>query len=67
MTLSRKSVETLIDLVQIKLSCVEVHDQDDKRELAKLEHCLGELQSLIQGGDGDMQLKRRGRPRGAPA
>ena len=41
--ISRKTIETLIDLVEIRLSCVEVYDREDARELANLERCLEEL------------------------
>ena len=50
MSLSKRVVETLIDLVEIKLSCVEVYDRDDKREFAGLERCRQELHKLIEGG-----------------
>ena len=46
MSLSRGTVETLIDLVEIKLSCVEVYDRDDARELARLEQGRRELLAL---------------------
>lgn len=46
MGLSRSSVETLIDLVEIKLSCVEVYDRDDSRELQNLQRCRDELMDL---------------------
>jgi hypothetical protein len=46
MNLSRSTVETLIDLVEIKLSCVEVYDRDDSRELANLQRCKDELMDL---------------------
>ena len=46
MSLSRASVETLIDLVEIKLSCVEVYDRDDSRELVNLQRCKEELMNL---------------------
>jgi hypothetical protein len=46
MTITRRSLETLIDLVEIKMSCMEVYDKDDTRELANLEHCLNELNGL---------------------
>lgn len=46
MSLSRRSVETLIDLVENKLSCVEIFDRDDQREVINLEHCLKELKEL---------------------
>jgi hypothetical protein len=47
MGLSRRTVETLVDLVEIKLSCMEVYDRDDAREIANLERCLGELRTLL--------------------
>ncbi len=47
MNLSRKSIETLIDLVEIKLSCFQVHDQEDTRELTVLERCRNELMSIV--------------------
>lgn len=50
MSLSKRVVETLIDLVEIKLSCVEVYDREDKREIAGLEACRQELQKLFEGG-----------------
>ena len=46
MSLSRSTVETLIDLVEIKLSCVEVYDRDDNRELNNLRRCKEELMDL---------------------
>lgn len=42
-TLSKRSVETLIDLVEIKLSCIQVFDRDDAKELAALEQARREL------------------------
>ena len=50
MSLSKRVVETLIDLVEIKLSCVEVYDREDKREIAALERCRQELKNLLEGG-----------------
>ena len=50
MSLSKRVVETLIDLVEIKLSCVEVYDREDKREIAGLERCRQELQKMIEAG-----------------
>ncbi len=67
MSLSKRVVETLIDLVEIKLSCFEVYDREDKREIASLERCRQELQSLLGGGaDGavaGLAAKLKGRPR----
>lgn len=50
MALSRRVVETLLDLVEIKLSCMEVHDREDSREATCLESCRQELQVLLSGG-----------------
>lgn len=46
MVLSKESIETLIDLVEIKLGCFEVYDRDDKRALKDLERCLHELEAM---------------------
>ncbi len=45
MALSQRTLETLIDLVEIKLSCMEVYDRDDAREVASLEESLKDLRS----------------------
>jgi hypothetical protein len=42
--LSPRSVETLIDLVEIKLSCLDVQDREDREELKVLQRSLSELQ-----------------------
>ncbi len=71
MSLSKRVVETLIDLVEIKLSCVEIYDREDKREIAGLESCRQELQKLVEGGAGGAsavaglaaEFKGRGRAR----
>lgn len=47
MALSKRTVETLIDLVEIKLSCLEVFDREDAREQACLEAALRELQAMM--------------------
>lgn len=71
MAMSQRSLETLIDLVENKLSCLEVFDRDDARELANLEHCLKELKGL-SGLDAEdaativaFKQGRRGRRRAA--
>ena len=43
MNLSRKCIETLIDLVEIKLSSIEVCDREDAKVLGVLERCRREL------------------------
>ena len=50
MGISKRTLETLIDLVEIKLSCMEVYDREDARELANLERCLGELDEWVDVG-----------------
>lgn len=47
MTLTKKSVETLIDLVEIKLSCIEVFDGQDGQTVSRLEQCRRELYTLM--------------------
>ena len=46
LALSEIAVETLIDLVEIKLACLQVSDRDDAREHANLEQCLEELRGM---------------------
>jgi hypothetical protein len=46
MKFSKKSVDALIDLVEIKLSAMEVTDREDARERAKLEAARDELKAL---------------------
>lgn len=46
MALTARTVETLLDLVENKLGCMEVYDREDARELAALEKCRRELASL---------------------
>ena len=43
MPLSKRSIEMLLDLVEIKLGCLEVCDREDEREHSILERCLKEL------------------------
>ena len=44
---SRNTIELLIDLVEIKLGCVEIYDRDDARELRALERAKAELAALL--------------------
>lgn len=65
MSLSKRCVETLLDLVEIKLSCMEVTDREDLRERELLERCLQELTAEGRGENGCLvnfdAPKRRGR------
>lgn len=47
--LSQRSIETLLDLVEIKLSCLEVYDREDAREKAYLETSRRELMAMKSG------------------
>lgn len=47
MDFSRKSAELMLDLVEIKLSMMQVNDRDDARELSSLRACREELLKLI--------------------
>ncbi len=63
--LTKQSLETLIDLVEIKLSTIEICDRDDAREVQTLERCLAELATIARGEKGAVSesapAKRRGR------
>lgn len=72
MQLSKQSVETLVDLVENKLSTMEIWDRADKREVNMLRKCLRELtaqpagKSGMNGATGQNGgadgARRRGRP-----
>ncbi len=66
MQFTRQSLTTLIDLVENKLSCMEVWDRDDRREAQLLKCCLEELQAANSEGGGVAfanPVPRRGRRR----
>jgi hypothetical protein len=46
-SLSKRSIETLIDLVEIKLSCLDVFDGEDVREKACLDNARRELVAMM--------------------
>lgn len=48
MTLSKRSLITLLDLVENKLSCIEVVDREDAKEVAALESAKRELSAMLQ-------------------
>ena len=47
MSISKNTVETLLDLVEVKLSYMQVSDREDRRELAQLENCRREFRGLM--------------------
>ena len=44
---TRPTAELLLDLVEIKLGCVEIYDRDDRRELKALERARDELLAML--------------------
>jgi hypothetical protein len=46
--LTRKSLELLIDLVEIKLGSMEIFDRDDQRIVRDLEACRKELSAIAR-------------------
>jgi hypothetical protein len=70
MSLSRRTIEILLDLVEIKISYMDVADREDARDLQALERCRAELRSLDRGDAADVvafadTARRPGRPRAA--
>lgn len=65
MAMSRRCIDTLIDLVEIKLSCLAVTDREDMRERELLMRCVQELRAEARGDSGSAEAfaapKRRGR------
>jgi hypothetical protein len=68
MSLSKRSVEMLLDLVEIKISYMDVADREDARDLQVLEQAREELRSLTETTATLAPMPRRaGRPRLAAA
>ena len=67
MSLSKRSIEILLDLVEIKLSYMDISDREDARDLQTLERCRDELRSLERGPQAFVPApaRRPGRPRAA--
>jgi len=68
MNLSKRSIEMLLDLVEIKLSYMDISDREDARDMQVLERCRSELQSLepeTVGAAFAHPIRRPGRPRTA--
>ena len=68
MSLSKRSIEMLLDLVEIKLSYMDISDREDAKDLQVLERCREELRALDQGPETVMAFsrpsaRRPGRPR----
>lgn len=70
MNLSKRSIEMLLDLVEIKLSYMDISDREDARDMEVLERCRSELQSLDRQPAENVAafvrpMRRPGRPRTA--
>ena len=47
MSFSPRSIETLIDLVEVRISSIEGIDRNDIRSINRLKKCLGELENYV--------------------
>ena len=70
MSLSKRTIEMLLDLVEIKISYMDVSDREDARDLQVLERCRAELLALDRGEAAPIvpfaaPARRPGRPRAA--
>ena len=48
MSLSKRAIGTILDLVEIKLSTIQIFDREDAREQALLESCRDELEAMAR-------------------
>jgi hypothetical protein len=70
MSLSKRAISTLLDLVEIKLSTIQIFDREDAREQALLETCRDELEAMARDPAAMVAAKLNGRakaPRRATA
>ena len=71
MSLSKQTIAMLLDLVEIKISYMDVADREDARDLQVLERCRAELKALVCGESAALvsftapSSRRPGRPRAA--
>jgi hypothetical protein len=70
LSLSKRTIEMLLDLVEIKISYMDVADREDARDLQALERCRAELRALDRSEAAEVvaftgQPRRPGRPRAA--
>jgi hypothetical protein len=73
MSLSKRTVEMLLDLVEIKLSYMDISDREDAKDLQVLERCKEELSALERNSVDNVAsfaraaLRRPTRPRAVMA
>jgi hypothetical protein len=48
MEISKKSAEVMLDLVEIKISMMQVHDKEDAKELNYLRSCREQLLNVVR-------------------
>ena len=47
MKISHESLEIILDLIEIKMNALQIHDNEDAREVNKLRKCKQEFLSLL--------------------
>jgi hypothetical protein len=71
MSLSKQTIAMLLDLVEIKISYMDIADREDARDLQLLERCRAELKALKHSTEAAeivpfaATARRPGRPRAA--
>ncbi len=66
MTMSKEIQGMLVDLIENKLSCMQISDRDDAREVMMLQRALSELNGVNgaeAGMAGALAMPKRGRRR----
>ncbi len=48
MEISKKSAELMLDLVEIKISMMQVHDKEDAKELNYLRSCREQILNVLR-------------------
>lgn len=65
MNLTNRSIDTLLDLAENKLSDIVPFDREDMREVRALQSCVDELKALKSGAK-STSAPKRGRRRATP-
>ena len=58
MSLSKQSIEVILDLVEIRIDSLHLYDGDDMRELSYLEKSRYELRSMLFARDNPYKTAR---------
>ncbi|MBA3813740.1 MAG: hypothetical protein H0X26_04510 [Alphaproteobacteria bacterium] len=63
MKISHESLEIILDLIEIKMNVLQIHDRDDAREANKLRKCKQEFLSLFNESSlSPLKTSRKERP-----